>query len=57
MAEGNGELPLEEVPGKDSNVGRTPDYHKLIEYGLDSKVNNILHYLQLLAGTEILSII
>ncbi|CAH2085247.1 unnamed protein product [Euphydryas editha] len=38
MAEGNGEISLEEVPGKDSDVGRTPDYHKLIEYGLDSKV-------------------
>ncbi|XP_064072522.1 heterogeneous nuclear ribonucleoprotein R isoform X3 [Vanessa tameamea] len=38
MAEGNGEISLEEVPGKDSDVGRTPDYHKLIEYGLDTKV-------------------
>lgn len=39
MAEGNGEISLEEAPGKDSDVGRTPDYHKLIEYGLDSKVS------------------
>ncbi|XP_037296753.1 heterogeneous nuclear ribonucleoprotein R isoform X1 [Manduca sexta] len=38
MAEGNGEIPIEEVPGKDSDVGRTPDYRKLIEYGLDPKV-------------------
>ncbi|XP_068625921.1 heterogeneous nuclear ribonucleoprotein Q-like isoform X2 [Battus philenor] len=38
MAEGNGEISVEEVPGKDSDVGRTPDYRKLIEYGLDSKV-------------------
>ncbi|XP_026333534.1 heterogeneous nuclear ribonucleoprotein R isoform X5 [Hyposmocoma kahamanoa] len=38
MAEGNGEISLEEVPGKDSDVGRTPDYHKLIECGLDAKV-------------------
>lgn len=39
MAEGNGEISLEEVPGKDSDVGRTPDYHKLIECGLDAKVS------------------
>ncbi|KAI5633590.1 RNA recognition motif domain-containing protein [Phthorimaea operculella] len=38
MAEGNGEISIEEVPGKDSDVGRTPDYSKLIEYGLDAKV-------------------
>ncbi|XP_041968217.1 heterogeneous nuclear ribonucleoprotein R-like isoform X4 [Aricia agestis] len=38
MAEGNGELSIEDVPGKDSDVGRTPDYRKLIEYGLDPKV-------------------
>ncbi|CAH0723538.1 unnamed protein product, partial [Brenthis ino] len=38
MAEGNGEISLEEVSGKDSDVGRTPDYPKLIEYGLDPKV-------------------
>ncbi|XP_049693031.1 heterogeneous nuclear ribonucleoprotein R isoform X9 [Helicoverpa armigera] len=38
MAEGNGEIPIEEVPGKDSDVGRTPDYRKLIDYGLDPKV-------------------
>ncbi|CAB3222349.1 unnamed protein product [Arctia plantaginis] len=38
MAEGNGEIPIEEVSGKDSDVGRTPDYRKLIDYGLDSKV-------------------
>ncbi|KPJ13165.1 Heterogeneous nuclear ribonucleoprotein R [Papilio machaon] len=38
MAEGNGEISVEEVPGKDSDVGRTPDYRKLIEYGLDPKV-------------------
>lgn len=41
MAEGNGEISLEEVPGKDSDVGRTPDYHKLIECGLDAKVSLI----------------
>lgn len=41
MAEGNGEISLEEVPGKDSDVGRTPDYHKLIECGLDAKVSPI----------------
>lgn len=44
MAEGNGEISIEEVPGKDSEVGRTPDYRKLIEYGLDSKVS-LLHLL------------
>ncbi|XP_050680174.1 heterogeneous nuclear ribonucleoprotein R isoform X3 [Leptidea sinapis] len=38
MAEGNGEICMEEVPGKDSDIGRTPDYRKLIEYGLDPKV-------------------
>ncbi|XP_072949898.1 heterogeneous nuclear ribonucleoprotein Q isoform X1 [Epargyreus clarus] len=38
MAEGNGEISIEDVPGKDSDVGRTPDYRKLIEYGLDPKV-------------------
>ncbi|KAL4716281.1 hypothetical protein ACJJTC_014761 [Scirpophaga incertulas] len=38
MAEGNGEITIEEVSGKDSDVGRTPDYRKLIEYGLDPKV-------------------
>ncbi|XP_028169111.1 heterogeneous nuclear ribonucleoprotein R isoform X4 [Ostrinia nubilalis] len=38
MAEGNGEISIEEVPGKDSEVGRTPDYRKLIDYGLDPKV-------------------
>ncbi|XP_047517601.1 heterogeneous nuclear ribonucleoprotein R isoform X3 [Pieris napi] len=38
MAEGNGEISMEEVPGRDSDVYRTPDYRKLIEYGLDSKV-------------------
>lgn len=38
MAEGNGEIPIEEVSGKDSDVGRTPDYRKLIDYGLDPKV-------------------
>lgn len=38
MAEGNGEISIEEVPGKDSDVGRTPDYRKLIDYGLDPKV-------------------
>lgn len=38
MAEGNGEICLEDVSGKDSDVGRTPDYPKLIEYGLDPKV-------------------
>lgn len=42
MAEGNGEISIEEVPGKDSDVGRTPDYRKLIEYGLDPKVSLIL---------------
>lgn len=43
MAEGNGEIPIEEVPGKDSDVGRTPDYRKLIDYGLDPKVSNIIY--------------
>lgn len=38
MAEGNGEISIEEVSGKDSDVGRTPDYRKLIDYGLDPKV-------------------
>ncbi|CAG4964440.1 unnamed protein product [Colias eurytheme] len=38
MAEGNGEISMEEVPGRDSDVCRTPDYRKLIEYGLDPKV-------------------
>ncbi|XP_061385427.1 heterogeneous nuclear ribonucleoprotein R isoform X7 [Danaus plexippus] len=38
MAEGNGEISIEEVPGKDSDAGRTPDYIKLIDYGLDPKV-------------------
>lgn len=38
MAEGNGEIPIEEGPGKDSDIGRTPDYCKLIDYGLDPKV-------------------
>lgn len=45
MAEGNGEIPIEEVPGKDSDIGRTPDYRKLIDYGLDPKVR--LSYLLL----------
>ena len=40
MAEGNGEISLEDVSGKDSDVGRTPDYPKLIEYGLDPKVRS-----------------
>lgn len=44
MAEGNGEIPIEEVPGKDSDVGRTPDYRKLIDYGLDPKVSIWLEY-------------
>lgn len=44
MAEGNGEISIEEVPGKDSDVGRTPDYRKLIEYGLDSKVSLFTYY-------------
>ncbi|XP_059058668.1 heterogeneous nuclear ribonucleoprotein Q isoform X4 [Achroia grisella] len=38
MAEGNGEISIEEVAGKDSDIGRTPDYRKLIDYGLDPKV-------------------
>ncbi|CAK1541270.1 unnamed protein product [Leptosia nina] len=38
MAEGNGEISMEEVPGRDSDVCPTPDYRKLIEYGLDPKV-------------------
>lgn len=42
MAEGNGEISLEEVSGKDSDVGRTPDYPKLIEYGLDPKVRILM---------------
>lgn len=41
MAEGNGEIPIEDVSGKDSDVGRTPDYRKLIDYGLDPKVSII----------------
>lgn len=36
MAEGNGEVSLE-VTGQDCDT-RTPDFHKLLEYGLDSKV-------------------
>lgn len=44
MAEGNGEIPLEEVPGKDSDIGRTPDYRKLIEYGLDPKVHLLYNF-------------
>lgn len=42
MAEGNGEIPHEEVSGKDSDVGRTPDYSKLIHYGLDPKVSFLI---------------
>lgn len=45
MAEGNGEIPIEEVSGKDSDVGRTPDYRKLIEYGLDPKVSFYCSYM------------
>lgn len=45
MAEGNGEISIEEVPGKDSDIVRTPDYRKLIEYGLDSKVSLYTYYL------------
>ncbi|XP_039750739.1 heterogeneous nuclear ribonucleoprotein R isoform X1 [Pararge aegeria] len=37
MAEGNGEISIEEIPGKE-DAGRTPDYRKLLEYGLDPKV-------------------
>ncbi|VEN50748.1 unnamed protein product [Callosobruchus maculatus] len=39
MAEGNGEVPEEpmKIDGS-SDVERTEDYHKLIEYGLDEKV-------------------
>lgn len=43
MAEGNGEISIEEVPGKDSDIGRTPDYRKLIDYGLDPKVSGTLY--------------
>lgn len=55
MAEGNGEIPIEEVPGKDSDIGRTPDYRKLIDYGLDPKVilYNYIIYLPLNASNHI----
>lgn len=46
MAEGNGEISVEEVPGKDSDVGRTPDYRKLIEYGLDPKVRQLTNIIR-----------
>lgn len=38
MAEGNGELLLEESMKIDLDSERTEDYHKLLEYGLDEKV-------------------
>lgn len=34
MAEGNGDVSVKE----ETNVERTKDYQKLLEYGLDSKV-------------------
>lgn len=46
MAEGNGEISYDEVAGKDSDVGRTEDYHKLIEYGLDPKVRQFCNLFQ-----------
>lgn len=38
MAEGNGELSLDDI--KDLDITRTPDYRKLIDYGLDPKVSS-----------------
>jgi hypothetical protein len=42
MAEGNGEVSMEEKPNvkpeQDVKVERTEDYAKLVEYGLDEKV-------------------
>jgi hypothetical protein len=43
MAEGNGEVSMEEKPNvkpepQDAKVDRTEDYAKLVEYGLDEKV-------------------
>ncbi|XP_071055672.1 heterogeneous nuclear ribonucleoprotein Q isoform X3 [Onthophagus taurus] len=38
MAEGNGEVLLEESMKIEIDTERTEDYHKLIEYGLDEKV-------------------
>lgn len=38
MAEGNGELGLEESMKIEESTERTEDYRKLLEYGLDEKV-------------------
>jgi hypothetical protein len=43
MAEGNGEVSIEEKPtvkldSQEAKVDRTEDYAKLVEYGLDEKV-------------------
>jgi hypothetical protein len=43
MAEGNGEVSIEEKPtvkheSQETKVDRTEDYAKLVEYGLDEKV-------------------
>ncbi|XP_077289142.1 synaptotagmin binding cytoplasmic RNA interacting protein isoform X2 [Arctopsyche grandis] len=38
MAEGNGEVSLDNVTGLDPHSNRTEDYPKLIQYGLDTKV-------------------
>lgn len=52
MAEGNGEVSIEEVPGKDSDANLTPDYRHLIEYGLDSKVNSVLNFWYIYEGSN-----
>lgn len=47
MAEGNGEVLDESMKIEDSE--KTEDYQKLIEYGLDEKVNIfIIHYFQIM---------
>lgn len=42
MAEGNGEVLDESMKIEDSE--KTEDYQKLIEYGLDEKVNIYIYY-------------
>lgn len=46
MAEGNGEVLDESMKIEDSE--KTEDYQKLIEYGLDEKVNICIHYFQMI---------
>lgn len=47
MAEGNGEVLDESMKIEDSE--KTEDYQKLIEYGLDEKVNIVIYYFKLIS--------